>query len=124
MAIQVDLLAQALSSSLAAYAEKSTEQIKRCAQEVAQDCAEEIRRTAPVQSGSYQKGWKVKKVRDTATEFAYTVHNTSDYQLTNLLEHGHAKRNGGRVAAIPHIAPAEREAIALLEQKIKEALST
>ena len=42
--------------------------------------------------------------------------------LAHLLEHGHAKRGGGRVRAIPHIAPAEQTGIEELEKEIAKAL--
>ena len=42
--------------------------------------------------------------------------------LAHLLENGHAKRGGGRVRAIPHIAPAEQMGIEQLESDITKAL--
>ena len=51
-----------------------------------------------------------------------TVYSPSRYMLAHLLEHGHAKRGGGRVRAIPHIAPAEEVGAEQLEQDILRGL--
>ena len=52
-----------------------------------------------------------------------TVHSKNKYQLAHLLEKGHAKRGGGRVAGKLHIAPAEENGVQMLENLIEEALS-
>ena len=50
------------------------------------------------------------------------MYSPKKYQLAHLLEKGHAKRGGGRTKAMPHIAPAEENAVKELENDIKKAL--
>jgi len=51
------------------------------------------------------------------------VHSRDRYQIAHHLEYGHAKRGGGRVAAIPHIAPAEQRGAEELVSRIERGLS-
>ena len=57
------------------------------------------------------------------SSFHASVHSANRYQIAHLLEHGHAKRGGGRVAARPQIVAAEEKGIRDLEDRIKEGLS-
>lgn len=68
-------------------------------------------------TGDYKKGWRLKKVGK-----GYVAHNKTDYQLTHLLEKGHAKRGGGRVEAKIHIDPAEERAISAFLQGIERVI--
>ena len=61
----------------------------------------------------------MKKVSETYDSIKIVVHSKTRYRITHLLENGHAKRGGGRVAAKPHIAPAEKVGE---EQLVKEVM--
>lgn len=124
MATNVDGLADAVMEGLRKYAGAVSTDIKEAAKKTAQECAKELKATSPRKTGSYAKGWKVKKAFENSASARYTVYNATDYQLTHLLEKGHAKRNGGRVAPVVHISPAEEEAIEAMEQRAKEACRT
>ena len=83
----------------------------------------EISENAPKRTGKYSKSWTAKKTKENSHSLEMTVHSKDRYQIAHLLEKGHAKRNGGRVAAIPHIAPAEKNGADLLESLIEKELS-
>lgn len=76
--------------------------------EVAKEAVKKLKAESPKGStGVYSKGWtyKLDKGRLTTGATIYGKHGT--YQLAHLLEHGHARRGGGRVASIEHIKPVE-----------------
>ena len=83
----------------------------------------EIRAGAPVRTGKYAKSWTTKRTKESSTRLEVTVYSPSRYMLAHLLEHGHAKRNGGRTRAFPHIAPAEELGEKQLEADIIRGLS-
>lgn len=68
---------------------------------------QELKANSPKRSGEYAKGWASQK-EGRIGEIKMTIYNKDRPQLTHLLEFGHAKRNGGRVAAIPHIKSVEQ----------------
>ena len=123
MAVSVDKLGDAIAAELEKYSAQVTGQVKEVVNQVTDTCLQEIRQNSPKDTGDYQKGWRKKKDYENSTQLRNVVHNATDYQLTHLLEKGHAKAGGGRVAAIPHIAPAEEHAVQLLEEKTKAVLS-
>ena len=74
-----------------------------------------------MRTGKYKKSWKNKTTSENANTIQVTVYSSVP-GLPHLLEHGHAKRGGGRVSAIPHIAPAEEAAEEKLLKDIEKAL--
>lgn len=120
--IPVDQLASEVMKGLEEYAELTTEVVKKEVQETGKVVKQQIQSTAPRKSGRYAKSWAVKKTAETSNSLEVTVYSPSRYMLTHLLENGHAKRGGGRVRAVPHIAPAEEMGISELEERIERAL--
>ena len=120
--IPVDKLAEEVMNGLEEYAELTADVLKKEIQEAGKVAKQQISETAPRKTGRYAKSWAVKKISETSNSLEVTVHSKNRYMLTHLLENGHAKRGGGRVAAIPHIAPAEETAIQSLERNIEREL--
>jgi hypothetical protein len=120
--IPIDKLAVEVMDGLDEYAELTADVLKKEIQEAGKLAKNQISQTAPRKTGRYAKSWAVKKVSETSNSLEVTVHSKNRYMLTHLLENGHAKRGGGRVAAIPHIAPAEEAAVQSLERNIEREL--
>ncbi len=121
--VSVDQMADVVMDGLLEYAELATDVMKDCVKKAGNTVKKETQAGAPVRTGKYKKSWAVKRQRETSNTLEVVVHSRNRYQLTHLLEKGHAKRGGGRVRAIPHIAPAEEKGIRELEEGIKRGLS-
>ena len=115
----VNNLASTIAKELHQYSQSVTDGLKKEVKQAAKECRKEIQSSSPVLTGSYTKGWKDDVRFETQEEIRIEVHNKTDYQLTHLLEYGHAKTNGGRVEGKAHIAPAEQNAEKKLLQKVK-----
>ena len=94
--ISVDRLAEELAQGLAEYSQDIADEIKKAADDAANTAVRELKSTSPVQTGSYAKGWRKKAAYESKSSKRNTVYNKTDYQLTHLLEKGHASRSGGR----------------------------
>ena len=120
--IKIDDLADEINRGLKEYADLATSDIKKAVRKAGNTVRKEISANAPKDTGAYAKSWSTKKTKETANSLEITVYSRNRYQLAHLLEHGHAKRGGGRVAARPHIAKAEQNGIKEYENEINKAL--
>lgn len=120
--VSIDGLASAVMKELDAYAALSSEGVRTAVKSAAKTVRDEIKAGAPARSGKYKKSWTTKNTDETASSLEVTVYSKNRYQIAHLLEHGHAKRGGGRVGAQPHIAAAEELGIEQLERDIERCL--
>ena len=122
--VSIDQLAYAVNEQLQEYNKLSAEVVKTAGTKAGNAGKNDIGANAPKKTGRYAKSWRTKKTKETSTELQVTVYSPTRYMLAHLLEHGHAKRGGGRVRAIPHIAPAEEAAEETLRKDIERGLKS
>ncbi len=120
--ISIDALADTVMECLNDYADVSAEGMKKAVRKAGNTVKKEIGANAPKDTGAYGKSWSVKNTKETSKSLEVTVYSRDRYQLAHLLEFGHAKRGGGRVAGKSHIAPAEESGIRQLESEIERSL--
>ena len=120
--VTIDGLADAVMKELDEYSKVIDEDMRKAVSKAGQTVRKEISANAPKRNGDYAKSWSTKKTRQTSRSLEVTVYSRNRYQLAHLLEHGHAKRNGGRTRAQVHIAPAEQNGIRQLEEDIKRSI--
>ena len=121
--VSVDQLADTINAALQEYATLAAEDMKKCISDAGKTIRKEIKSHAPKESGQYGKSWRVKKMAEDSQTVEYIVYSPKRYFLAHLLEHGHAKRGGGRVSARPHIAPAEEIGEKTLIEDLERLLS-
>ena len=120
--IRIDELADTVMKGLKEYAQLAADDLKEDVKKAGKTVKQQIESTAPRKTGKYAKSWMVKKTRETSDSIQVVVHSKNRYQLAHLLEHGHAKRGGGRTRAFPHIAPAEQAGTEQLMKDIERDL--
>ena len=130
MKTSIDNLTKVFMEELDKYKDALNENADEAVKITAKEAAEELRNANPKDSGDYSpwskgynKGWTVTQTkRDKREHKSATVHNKDHYQLTHLLEKGHAKVNGGRTRDFPHILPVAEKAEEKLLQRMKNGL--
>ena len=120
--VRIDQLAAAVMEGLTEYADLAADELKKAVKKAGNSVKKDIQEGAPKDTGAYAKSWSVKNIKETSNSIELVVHSRNRYQLSHLLEFGHAKRGGGRVPGREHIAPAEERAERTLEQEIEKAL--
>ena len=121
--IEANELQKAIKEYLEYYEEDIIEGVKQVTESITDKAVTDLKNTSPKMTGDYAKGWRKQKGKiNKSSKYTIKIHNKTNYQLTHLLEYGHAKRNGGRVEGKAHIAPAEQQGIRQLQEEIERAL--
>lgn len=121
--IDVNLLSKELMKYLQDYKENIDEEVEKTAISVGNRAVAVLKRISPKGARKeYCKGWRLKKDKLGKNRYSIKIHNKTDYQLTHLLEFGHATRNGGRTRQQPHIRPVEEKYKKEFEKELKKKI--
>lgn len=112
-----------IMAALTDYTNDIKESVDEAVISTANELKDRIKADSPKRTKKYSKGWRVKALFKGKGNHRMIVNNATHYQLTHLLEYGHAKAGGTeRVDAQPHIQQNEEWAKKELEKRITEAL--
>lgn len=111
-----------IMTALEEYKNDVGEAMEKVLPEVAKEAADMVKAGAPGRTGKYASGWRSKVEQSSIVSIEAVVFNSKTPGLPHLLEFGHAKRNGGRTAAIPHIKPVEEWLKTEAAKRLQEAL--
>lgn len=118
--ISIDDLAKTIESEVRNWTKDVVDDIDDITNDITKIGVKTLRVTSPKRRGDYAKNWTYQKLKN-GERVIFQKSPTS--RLTHVLEKGHAKRNGGRVAPKVHIAPVEEELVANYISRVEKRLS-
>ena len=119
--VSIDDLGVEITQAIQRYTEEVQKAIEEEIDSTTDKVKDEIKAKSPKLTGSYKKGWSVKKESGNGT-ITRTIYNKTDYQLTHLLEHGHVNRDGTRTHGKAHIGPAWDKYGSELNKRIEQII--
>lgn len=120
--MSIDVAAE-IEKAMKEQLDLANEAVNKSVDKVAKETVNELKGSSPRKSGHYAEGWATKEGKTATRSKSAVVWNEKHYRLTHLLEHGHARVNGGRkVPARPHIGAAEQKAIKSFEDELRRGI--
>lgn len=117
MDIKIGNLVNEITRAVQQYTQDVKDEVEKAADEISNNMVKAIKHGSPKLTGNYAKGWGRVKTKN-----GFIIRNRTDYQLTHLLEYGHAMRSGGRVAAHVHIRPVEEHYVKQFEKRVEKVI--
>lgn len=126
-AVKLDEVAEKIMKELEHYRDTAVEVMDKAVADTSKKAVQELRNAHPPESKNwdeYNKGWTATKSKKGKKSSA-VVHNKTHYQLTHLLEYGHAKigEKGGKTREFVHIAPVDEMCAEMMEEAIVNGLA-
>lgn len=115
-----DGFAAAVAKILDDYKKGIIDGTEALGKKMAKKGAKELRSVSQFNTGKYAQGWTSTTEKGILTSTAVIYNKTAG--LPHLLENGHAKRNGGRVAGRTHIAPVEEELVREFQNAVEDLI--
>lgn len=125
----IENMDKAIAGILNDYADDVNDMMGEIVPKVAKQAARALKGVSPKSKKQpknrkhYADNWDVDQTVKSRMVNISTVYNKSPtYRVSHLLEHGHAKRGGGRVEAITHIKPVEDQVIRSFSKEVQDGL--
>lgn len=117
----IDKLAEKITKEFSRYTDAALHIIMQIGRSVGNEAIEMLEAISPEDTGEYADAWKIDFKTKPDQPVMLIIHNNK-YQLTHLLEFGHASVMGGRVDGQPHISTVQDFVNEEFEARIVRAL--
>lgn len=122
--VTLEGLPEAINNELKLYTKSVAEGVKKSARKNMREMVKETKAQRFKQdTGAYRKAITSKAIDETPSSLSMLWYvKEPHYRLTHLLEHGHAKKGGGRTIAYGFVGKAEDKAVKTFEREVEEAI--